>query len=146
MNNFIQILSSSPPPPASSHSTSLGCSTVSEKCEVVGRRYRGISAQAELNLRSTKTPQAEISGRKLLRPKPLQSVPQCFCPSPSPSFQKSWVGLHRKLLRDKLADVKLISVSLLAVILQSTEGQGNSPQPTVFTYGCPPRWATRCID
>ena len=38
------------------------------------------------------------------------------------------------------ADVKLISVSLLAVIFQCTEGQGrNSPQPTVFAYGCPRR-------
>ena len=38
------------------------------------------------------------------------------------------------------ADVKLISVSLLAVIFQCTEGQGrNSPQPTVFAYGCPGR-------
>ena len=26
--------------------------------------------------------QAEICGRKLLRPKPLESVPQFFCPSP----------------------------------------------------------------
>jgi hypothetical protein len=69
-----------------------------------------------------------------------------FVPRPLPPFKKSWVGLHRKLLRDKLADVKLISVSLLAVMLQSTEGQGNSPQPTVFTYGCPPRWAARYID
>ena len=35
-----------------------------------------------------KTPQAEISGvisgRKLLRPKPLESVPHFFCPSPLP--------------------------------------------------------------
>ena len=36
------------------------------------------------------------------------------------------------------ADVKLISVSLSAVIFQCTGGQGrNSPQPTVFAYGCP---------
>ena len=42
-----------------------------------------------VNLRPKKTPQAEISGvisgRKLLRPKPLESVPpQFFCPSPLP--------------------------------------------------------------
>ena len=36
------------------------------------------------NLRPTKTPQAEISGRKLLRPKPLESVPQFFFAPPSP--------------------------------------------------------------
>ena len=40
------------------------------------------------NLRSTKTLKAEISGRKLLRPKPLESVPQFS--SPSLSNKAGW--------------------------------------------------------
>ena len=60
-----------------------------------------------VNLRPKKTPQAEISGvisgRKLLRPKPLESVPpQFFCPSPpppSPSNKAGW-AYRSKLLRE----------------------------------------------
>ena len=56
--------------------------------------------------------QAEICGRKLLGPKPLESVPQFFCPShpphPSPSNKAGWA--HRsKLLRDnniKMSKIK----------------------------------------
>ena len=74
-----------------------------------------------VNLRPKKTPQAEISGgisgRKLLRPKPLESVPpQFFCPSPpplpppSPSNKAGW-AYRSKLLRDKfLIDLKLIFI------------------------------------
>ena len=53
----------------------------------------------------TKTPQAEISGRKILRPKPLESVPQFFLPLPSPPLQIklggpiavncSWIKIRR---------------------------------------------------
>ena len=58
-----------------------------------------------VNLRPTKTTQAEISGgisgRKLLRPKPLESVPpQFFLPLPSPSNKAGW-AYRSKLLRDK---------------------------------------------
>ena len=42
------------------------------------------------NLRPTKTPQAEISGRKHLRPKPLESIPQLFLPLPFPSNKAGW--------------------------------------------------------
>ena len=43
------------------------------------------------NLRPTKTPEAEISGQKLLRPKPLESVPQFFpLPLSSPSNKAGW--------------------------------------------------------
>ena len=58
-----------------------------------------------VNLRPKKTPQAEISGvisgRKLLRPKPLESVPpQFFLPlPPSPSNKAGW-AYRSKLLRD----------------------------------------------
>ena len=57
-----------------------------------------------VNLRPKKTPQAEISGgisgRKLLRPKPLESVPPQFLPlPPSPSNKAGW-AYRSKLLRD----------------------------------------------
>ena len=59
-----------------------------------------------VNLRPKKTPQAEISGgisgRKLLRPKPLESVPPPpqFLPlPPSPSNKAGW-AYRSKLLRD----------------------------------------------
>ena len=76
--NFIQIFSFSPPP-------RLLYLTRAQHCLWKMR----ISAP---NLRPTKTHQPEISGRKLLRPKPLESVPQFVLPLPSisPSNKAGW--------------------------------------------------------
>ena len=90
-SNFIPILSTSPPPPASSPSPFQGPALSLKNAEFSAGDRIGDFGPGR-NLRPTKTPQDEISGRKLLRPKPLESVPHFFCPlpSPSPSNKAGW--------------------------------------------------------
>ena len=74
------------------------------------------------NRQLTKFPQAEISGRKLLRPKPLESVPQ-FClplPSPSPSNKAGWA------FKVNCSGINLcycLPVTVLVVVVVSSEAR-----------------------
>ena len=80
-SNFVLLSPPPPPPPPQGPTLSLENAEFSAGDFGTGR-----------NLRPMKTPQAEISGRKLLRPKPLESVPQFFCPSLSPSSSSNKAG------------------------------------------------------
>ena len=48
-----------------------------------GMRQKKLKQKCKLRPKIKKIKKAEIPGRKFLRPKPLESVPQFFCPSPT---------------------------------------------------------------
>ena len=82
-----------------------------------------------VNLRPKKTPQAEISGgisgQKVLRPKPLESVPpQFFLPLPPSLSNKAGWAYRSKLLRDK----KWVSCSYCYLIKRWTANNDDEPE------------------
>ena len=106
-SNFVLLF----PSPASSPQPPQGSALSLKKAEFSDGDIGDFSPGR--NLRTTKTPQAEISGRKLLRPKPLESVPQFFRPSLSNkagwAFTVNCSGIIAYIVCS-LFDVRIISV------------------------------------